>query len=177
MEIQVKLLRVLQSRIFQRIGETSDRHFEGKIIAATNRKLESELAGGRFRVDFYNRLCADVVHMPTLREALAGSPDELRSLVAVVARRIAGDEAECLAEEVVDWIRKELPADYAWPGNVHELEQCVRSILVQGRYTPRQGPVQDPAAAGIAPALLRGEASADDLLREHVTRGWARRGS
>jgi len=176
-EIQVKLLRVLQSRVFQRIGETQDRRFEGKIVAATNRELEVGLADGRFREDFYYRLCADVIRMPTLRQQLTGSPDELPSLVAVIARRIVGDEAEGLTREVVGWIRSELPADYAWPGNVRELEQCVRSILVQGRYEPSRRSVPEPAAAGIAPALLRGEASADDLLREYVTRVYARAGS
>lgn len=175
-QIQVKLLRVLQSRVFQRLGETADRRFEGKIIAATNRDLEAELAAGRFREDFYYRLCADVIRMPTLRDQLAGSDDELASLVAVMARRIVGDEAEGLTQETVDWIRRELPPDYAWPGNVRELEQCVRSILVQGRYVPRAvGPAD--SAHGIAEAILRGEASADDLLREYVTRVYARIGS
>ena len=59
--IQVKLLRVLQSRTFQRIGETKPRRFEGKVIAATNRDLDEEIGAGRFRSDLYYRLCADVV--------------------------------------------------------------------------------------------------------------------
>jgi transcriptional regulator with AAA-type ATPase domain len=175
--LQVKLLRVLQGRVYQRIGETKDRRFEGKIVAATNRDLDVEIEAGRFREDFYYRLCADVVRMPTLREQVAGSPDELRSLLAVIARRIAGEEAEVLTEEVLRWIHAELPQDYAWPGNVRELEQCVRSILVQGSYMPRKPPVPPLAAAGIAPTLLQGEANAEDLLRDYVTRVYAQKGS
>ena len=75
--IQVKLLRVLQTRTFQRIGETDERRFEGKIIAATNRNLDEELEGGDFRADFYYRLCADRVTTPTTPGgALAGGAAE-----------------------------------------------------------------------------------------------------
>ncbi|HET8577681.1 MAG TPA: sigma-54 factor interaction domain-containing protein, partial [Methylomirabilota bacterium] len=59
--IQVKLLRVLQSRTFQRLGDTRDRTFRGKIIAATNRDLKREILTGRFREDFYYRLCSDLI--------------------------------------------------------------------------------------------------------------------
>ncbi len=61
--IQVKLLRTLQSREFSRIGETQTRKFRGKIIAATNRNLAAEMQAGRFREDFYYRLCADMIEV------------------------------------------------------------------------------------------------------------------
>ena len=73
-EIQVKLLRVLQTRSFQRIGETRTRRFAGKIIAATNRDLAREMQAGSFREDFYYRLNSDWVRTPTLREQLADHP-------------------------------------------------------------------------------------------------------
>ena len=75
--IQVKLLRVLQSRRFQRLGETTDREFHGKIIAATNRDLAAAMREGQFREDFYYRLCADVIHTPSLREQLVDAPDDV----------------------------------------------------------------------------------------------------
>ncbi|MGH7286664.1 MAG: sigma 54-interacting transcriptional regulator, partial [Myxococcota bacterium] len=112
--IQVKLLRVLQTRTFQRIGETAERRFEGKIIAATHRDLTAQMRDGRFRPDLYYRLCADVVRTPTLREQLAGSRDELASLTLVLARRLVGpDEAARLADEVVSFVARELGLDYA----------------------------------------------------------------
>ena len=177
--IQVKLLRVLQSRTFQRIGETVERRFEGKIVAATNRDLDAGIADGRFREDLYYRLCANVIRMPTLRQQLAGDEDELAALVEVVSTRIAGEEGEGLAREVLAWIRGELPPDYAWPGNVRELEQCVRSILVQGTYVPprRTAGTEPRDAASIAPGLLACESSAEELLREYTTRVYARAGS
>ena len=178
--VQVKLLRVLQSRIYQRIGEIDERRFEGRIVAATNRDLDDELAAGRFREDLYYRLCADVIRMPTLRDRLSDSPDELESLVRVISARVAGEGAEDLVDEVVGWIRRELPPGYAWPGNVRELEQCVRSVLVQGRYEPRAAHRAVTAGAGsntIAAAILACEATADDLLREYVTRVYAKQGS
>src|SRR5262249_56406821 len=71
--VQVKLLRVLQSRTLQRLGETTPRRFEGKIIAATNRDLGAEIGRGHFREDFYYRLCADTIVTPSLYEQLAGA--------------------------------------------------------------------------------------------------------
>ena len=78
--IQVKLLRVLHSRQFQRLGDTKSRPFRGKIMAATNRDLPEQIAAGRFRRDFYYRICSDLIETPTLAEQL--SP---------VAGRLAGD--------------------------------------------------------------------------------------
>jgi transcriptional regulator with AAA-type ATPase domain len=178
--VQVKLLRVLQSRVFQRIGETQPRRFEGKIVAATNRDLEVEMGEGRFREDLFYRLCSDVIRMPTLREQIADSPEALRELTFVMAVRAAGvDEAEALARDTLAFIRSKMPADYAWPGNVRELEQCVRSVLVQGSYSPPRRGRDDPTTqtAGIRDALLSGEATADELLREYATRVYARVGS
>jgi transcriptional regulator with AAA-type ATPase domain len=174
--IQVKLLRVLQTRSFQRIGETGERLFRGKIIAATNRDLAEEMDAGRFRADLYYRLCADVIETPTLRAQLTDAPGELRNLVLVLARRIAGtDEAEALTEEVVTWVTQELGADYPWPGNVRELEQCVRNVLVHGRYLPPRGPRTKDE--DLATLLHEGRLSAEDLLRRYCTETYARTGS
>ena len=90
--IQVKLLRVLQTRTFQRLGDTADRTFAGKLIAATNRDLRQALAAGRFREDFYYRLCADLLVTPSLAERLRDTPGELRTLCRAIARRVAGDD-------------------------------------------------------------------------------------
>ena len=136
--IQVKLLRVLQSRGFQRLGESEPRRFAGRIVAATNRDLEAEIRTGRFREDFFFRLCGDQITAPALREQLADAPADLALLIGVIARRLVGDaEAPAVADEVLTWIQRELGADYAWPGNFRELEQCVRNILLRREYRPR----------------------------------------
>ncbi|HCF94240.1 MAG TPA: sigma-54-dependent Fis family transcriptional regulator, partial [Verrucomicrobia bacterium] len=165
--LQVKLLRVLQTRSFQRLGETNSRAFQGKIIAATNRNLAVELAENRFRHDFYYRLCSDVIQTPGLLEQLQDQPRQLDELVLFIARRELGqEEGDPLAEEACTWIRKHLPADYPWPGNVRELEQCVRNIMIRGSYTPpaiRPSRENDPMADTIA-QFRAGRLTAEDLL-------------
>jgi len=136
-ELQVKFLRVLQTRSFQRLGETKPRLFLGKIVAATHRDLDMGLAEGWFREDLYYRLCADRIQTPTLRERIVADPNELLLMVTVLSERIAGvDYGPALAKEVQTFVERELGADYAWPGNVRELEQCVRNVLVRKRYRP-----------------------------------------
>ena len=165
--IQVKLLRVLQTRTFQRLGDTATRTFRGKIIAATNRDLGQEMADGGFRKDFYYRLCSDIIQTPTLREQVAGSPRELRNLILFIAERVAGaEEAEAVAAEVYDWIREHLDDDYAWPGNFRELEQCVRNVLIRMDYRPPRANASRPAEQ-LAEDLQAGRMTAEELLRRY----------
>ena len=136
--IQVKLLRVLQSRTYSRLGESEEREFAGKIITATNRDLSAEIQRGHFRMDLYYRLCSDHVVTPSLRAQLDDHPEALDGLVHFLAERIAGDEADSIAVECCRWIREHLPAGYPWPGNIRELEQCVRNIMIRQEYIPQQ---------------------------------------
>jgi len=174
--IQVKLLRLLQTRTFQRLGETEDRTFEGKIVAATNRDVATELAEGRFREDFYYRLCSDIITTPSLSEQLADRPDDLGSLVSFIARRIVAEEAETLAPEVVQWIETHLGHDYPWPGNIRELEQCVRNVLIRRSYQPPT-PRSPSHAETLTEDLRQGDLTADELLRRYCTMVYARCGS
>lgn len=181
--IQVKLLRVLQTRVFQRIGDTEPRKFSGKIVAATNRDLVREMRAGRFREDFYYRLCADHVHTPALREILHESPDELTTLIRHIAARVAGlAEADALTIEATSVLQRSLPTDYAWPGNFRELEQAVRNILVHGDYVPESlsaatattSIVSNGDGHGspeeLAANLDAGKLTAEELLRRYVNR-------
>ncbi len=176
--VQVELLRVLENRSFQRLGETHERDFRGKIVAATNRDLDREMRAGRFREDLYYRLCADTVCTPSLAERLEDSPRELALLVRHMATRMVGaEEAEGLVEEVTEWVEQEMNP-YCWPGNVRELSQCVRNILIRRSYRP---PACEPAALGAVEELTRqtaaGELTADQLLSRYVTLVYARTGS
>jgi transcriptional regulator with AAA-type ATPase domain len=176
--IQVKLLRVLQSRTFQRLGDTRDRRFAGKLIAATNRDLAAEIQAGRFRADLYYRLCADLIETPSLAEQLADSPQERRALVRFLAQRIAGEpEADRLADETEQWIDAHLGPDYAWPGNVRELEQCVRNVMIRGEYRPPRPRAPKEATDDVTAAMLSGSLTADELLRRYCTLVYARTGS
>ncbi len=175
--LQVKLLRVLQTRSFQRVGDLGERDFRGKLVAATNRDLAEEIAAGRFREDLYYRLCADVIRTPTLREQIADSPGELPGLIGLLARRIVGEEdATELTREVARFVERHLGGDYPWPGNVRELEQCVRNVLVRGSYLPES--LRGRRAGGdLAAQLDAGELSADELVRRYCTLVYARTGS
>ena len=176
--IQVKLLRVLETRTFQRLGETALRRFHGKIIAATNRDLAAEMREGRFRQDFYYRLCSDMITTPSLKDQLADSPDDLHNLLLFIADRVAGDEAEPLAAEVEAWIDQHIGRDYDWPGNIRELEQCVRNVMIRGRYLPSaEGAVGGDWQQALIAELQTGALSADELLRLYCTIAYSRLGS
>jgi transcriptional regulator with AAA-type ATPase domain len=167
--IQVKLLRVLQTRRFQRLGDTAPRTFGGKIIAATNRDLAAEIRGGRFREDFYYRLCSDQVVTPSLRQQMDDTPEELPLLVSLIARRLLGDakEATRFADEAVAWIERNLGPAYAWPGNFRELEQCVRNLVVRQEYRPA-GPLAAAGAEDWNSLLNRGTLTAEEVLRRYT---------
>lgn len=173
--IQVKLLRVVQARVYTRLGETNERTFAGKIVAATNRDLAAEMQAGRFRQDLYYRLCSDRIQTPSLREQLDDRPEALNSLVELIAERVAGEESGPLAEETLEWIAHHLPADYPWPGNIRELEQCVRNVMIRQQYAPRTDP---PKPSKGVPEWLdgveRGELTADELVRRYCTATYAR---
>jgi DNA-binding NtrC family response regulator len=183
--IQVKLLRVIETRRFQRVGSTQAHSFAGKIIAATNRDLAEEMQAGRFRRDLYYRLCADQVETPSLAEQLADRPEDLAELVRFIAREILvgrtddldvgltvddrmAEEVERLTSEVVAWIDRALDRDYAWPGNFRELGQCVRNVMIRGSYRPPSASRARAGAWGPIDEMLhqvRGvEVTADELL-------------
>jgi transcriptional regulator with AAA-type ATPase domain len=165
-ELQVKFLRVLQTRAFARIGETKPRMFLGKLVAATHRDLDQGLQAGWFREDLYYRLCADRVQTPTLRARIEADPHELLLMVSVLSDRVAGAEfGPALAKEVLAWVEKELGPNYAWPGNVRELEQCVRNILVRKRYRPAQ---RSPETTTLNQSLLDSKLDSEALLDRYA---------
>jgi transcriptional regulator with PAS, ATPase and Fis domain len=176
--IQVKLLRVIETRRFSAVGDTEAREFHGKLIAATNRELPAEIRAGRFREDLYYRLCADLIRTPSLADQIRDSPRVLHELVHYMTLRTVGDEAERCLPEIEEWMAKNLPSDYAWPGNYRELEQCVRNVIIRGSYQPLE---QAPAAASRDEQFLArfhaGELSADELLSQYATRVYRMTGS
>ncbi len=176
--IQVKLLRVLESRRFQPLGSSDDLRFEGKIIAATNRDLGVEMREGRFREDLYYRLCADTVVAPSLRERLRDSPDELETLVLFLAERLVGEsEAPTLTREAVNWIDENLGPEYAWPGNVRELSHCVSNVMIHRDYRPASLPSPSAPREALAAEFISGQLPAGEILRRYCTLVYAETGS
>ena len=137
--VQIKLLGVLQERTFCAVGSHQQQRFQGRVIGATNQNLNSLRLAGRFRDDFYYRLCSDIIQVPPLRQRLQDDPVELTRLLTRTIERILGTSAPDLVESVRVTIHQTLPADYHWPGNVRELEQCVRRILLKQGYEGDSG--------------------------------------
>jgi transcriptional regulator with AAA-type ATPase domain len=176
--VQIKLLQVLQERTFTPVGSREKKRFSGRVIAATNRPLTDLRRQGRFREDFFYRLCSDVIEVPTLRQRLAESPVELEQLVQVLLERIAGERASVLVGQVMEALKHDLPADYAWPGNVRELEQAVRRILLTGRYKPEASAGEEADLEERFVARLReGRLSAEQLLSGYSALLYERLGS
>ena len=131
--VQIKLLRVLQERTFSPVGGHEASRFSGRVIAATNRRLDELRERGTFRDDFYYRLCSDVIVVPSLFERLREDAGELDLLLASILRHILGKDNSDVLSLVRRIIERDLGPDYTWPGNVRELEQCVRHILISER--------------------------------------------
>jgi len=176
-EVQVKLLRVLQSREFHRLGDTEPRSFGGKVVAATNRDLSREMATGRFREDLYYRLCSDIIHTPSLQAQVAGDVDELAHLVRVLVQRTLGSSDPAHFEEVMCGIEQGVGHDYAWPGNIRELEQCVRNLLIHGRYLPPAAPEQTGVLDPLFHSMRNAQATLDQVVAAYTTWVYTQQGS
>ena len=175
--IQAKLLRVLETRVFQRLGDLTAQRFAGRIVSATHRDLAAQIAAGTFRHDLYQRLCACSIRTPSLREQLDDAPDERRRLVRFIAGKVRARKAEALTDQVESWIDSNLPPDYAWPGNVRQLWQCVREIFVSGSYRPldlrgsAEGEDDDPVRS-----LREGTLTESEAMDRYITIVHARTG-
>ncbi|TAL86748.1 MAG: sigma-54-dependent Fis family transcriptional regulator [Rhodanobacter sp.] len=121
--MQVKLLRVLQERMFERVGGTRTQRCDVRIIAATHRNLEESIAAGRFREDLYYRISVFPLELPSLRERLEDVPVLVSEFNHRLSRRGLG---------VVRFSQAALQTlhGYAWPGNVRELSNLVERLAI-----------------------------------------------
>ena len=122
--LQVKLLRALQEREVTPIGSSVPVRFDARIIAATNKRLETEMAAGRFREDLYYRLNVVEIDVPPLRERREDIPVLVEHFISSSARR------QGIVEKEVSSAAKELFNNYDWPGNVRELEHVIERALI-----------------------------------------------
>jgi PAS domain S-box-containing protein len=124
-ETQVALLRVLQEREFERVGGTGVIRADVRVIAATNRDLEAEIAAGRFRSDLFYRLHVFPIEMPPLRERKEDIPLLVQYFLDRFARN-AGKSFETLSNRSLQLLQS-----YPWPGNIRELQNVIeRSVIV-----------------------------------------------
>ena len=166
--LQAKLLRFIQEKQFERVGETRTRSADVRIVAATIRDLEADVKAGRFREDLYFRLNVIELLVPPLRDR----PEDVLAL----ARRFVeffARQARRPVPQLSPEAERALLA-HAWPGNVRELRNAIERAVI---LTPAQvlGPEAFPAriAAEAGPAL-GGDVTLDELEREHILRVLAR---
>ena len=148
LDLQAKLLRVLQEGEFERVGDDATRRVNVRILAATNRDLMSEVAAGRFRADLFYRLSVFPVQVPPLRER--------REDVPLLAALFVGQACQRLHRPAPELPRQELErlAAYDWPGNIRELQHVVeRALILAGK-----GPVRFGVELSGAPAATPVEA-------------------
>jgi formate hydrogenlyase transcriptional activator len=171
LELQAKLLRVLQSGEFERLGNPRTISVDVRIIAATNRDLEQAVAEGRFRADLYFRLAVFPIAVPPLRERPEDIPPLVRSMVDQIARRM-GRRIDSVAESSLEQLQR-----YSWPGNIRELRNVVERavILADGQGLEIELPERHAKSTTTSFTL-------EDVERSHILRvleltGWRVRGA
>ncbi len=165
--LQAKLLRFVQDREFERVGEARTRKADVRVVAATNRPLEAEVAAGRFREDLFYRLNVVDVRVPALRER----PEDILPL----ARRFAAFFARSAKRPTPDLSPEAQAAltAYTWPGNVRELRNTVEHAVMlwpAPTIEPHAFPERIASRTTSPAPQVGGDCTVDDLEREHILR-------
>ena len=171
--IQVKLLRILQEREFERLGSNVTRHIDVRVIAATNQDLRAALEQGTFREDLYYRLNVVPLNIPPLRERKQDIPFLANHFVRTLA-----PETGCRVESISEAAMEKLMA-YHWPGNVRELENVIERSLVMCGGTQLDAPdvrledaprPRNHADSGFLPPGMSLDEYEQELIREALRR-------
>jgi two-component system, NtrC family, response regulator AlgB len=168
--LQPKLLRLLQEREYERVGETKTRRANVRVVAASNRNLEKAAEEGRFREDLFYRLNVISIQLPPLRNRPADlqaiADGFLRFFAAQCGKRLKG-----FSEDAVQALRQ-----YSWPGNVRELRNVIeRAVILAGseEITPADLPEklsQNAEGAGAHSVEVGARLSLEELEHEHISR-------
>jgi two-component system response regulator PilR (NtrC family) len=160
--LQVKLLRALQEKTIRRVGGTTDRKVDVRVLAATNRQLEQEVAAGRFREDLYYRINVIEILLPPLRER----PDDIPLLVAHFIEkydRELGRPIEGTSEAVMQRL-----IEYPFPGNVRELENVIERAVALSRGTVIELEALSPSLLNPARGAGRRRITAEGVDLDHL---------
>jgi NtrC-family two-component system response regulator AlgB len=166
-ELQAKLLRFLEERRFERVGDARTREVDARLVAATNRDLETEMRAGRFRADLFYRLAVIPVRLPPLRQRIEDLPTLVDHLLDGLAARLGRPRPT-----LEPGARAALAA-YAWPGNVRELANVLERALVLSRGASiaaeslPDAVLAPPRETGAAPAPAT-MLSLEEVERRHV---------
>ncbi|HEY7158764.1 MAG TPA: sigma-54 dependent transcriptional regulator [Gemmataceae bacterium] len=167
-KLQVKLLRVLQEKELERVGESRTIRVDTRVIAATNQFLEDEIAAGRFRDDLYYRLNVVAIELPPLRERREDIPALARFFLERHSEEHRRDPPE-LTPAVIDIL-----LDHDWPGNVRELENYMERAIVLAGGGPLTPNLLTPPGQGSRrwrSARARGGTDLQSLIQQLVAAG------
>ncbi len=169
--LQAKLLRVLESGEFERLGSPKTLYSDARIIAATNRVLEDEVRQGRFREDLWYRLKVFTVTLPPLRQRKADIPLLIKWFMDQLSRK--------MGKPVVDIPKHTLQAlqDYLWPGNVRELKNMVESALITARGNKMDFEIPQTSAHTISDFKTFEEMERDYILQVLKAKNWKVQGT
>ena len=161
LELQPKLLQVIQNGEFERLGSSDTIKVDVRIIAATNRNLEEEVRKGRFREDLWYRLNIFPITMPPLRDRLDDIPLLVDYYVDKISKRL-GKSIEMIPVSVMDSLQ-----NYYWPGNIRELENVLERAVISssGPKLRLVDELKKPHKD-----LMKSEHTLEDVEREHITR-------
>ena len=166
-QLQVKLLRVIETGVFRRVGGTADIHVNVRVIAATNRALESMMKDGQFREDLYYRLNVFSIHIPPMRERREDIPVLIEHFIknsSIAPRRNAR-----VSEEAMTVLCR-----YSWPGNARELENVIERALILCDESEIR-PEHLPMGVRAIPSFAHDEESGKLPTLEEVERRYIRR--
>jgi len=160
LELQAKLLRVLQEGEFERVGGTQTLKVNVRLVAATNRDLASAVAEGGFRADLFYRLNVFPIGIPPLRERVEDIPRLVRHFVMIYASKM-GKPIGTIGEQVMGKLTA-----YHWPGNVRELQNVIERAVIlatRGRIE-----LDDHLAAPVVDARPKAVATLEEIERDHI---------
>src|SRR5213083_317182 len=161
LELQPKLLRVLQEQEFERLGSTRTKRVDVRVVAATNRNLEEMVAAGTFRNDLYYRVNVFPITVPALRERAEDIPALVRYFVQKFARRMKKGIETIPADAMAALCR------YAWPGNVRELENAIERAVILTSGLALRVPASEFPTRVVPPS---GDGTLEATEREAVVR-------
>ena len=173
LEVQPKLLRLLQERTYERVGESKIHMADVRVIAATNRDLKQAVAAGAFREDLLYRLDVFSLRMPALRER----PNDILAIAESQLRQLSGQAGKSISG--FSEAARQLLQRYSWPGNIRELRNAIERaiILCAGDVLDvRDFPATLTEGAATTP-FLGGEYSTEEIEAEHIRQVLARKTS
>jgi transcriptional regulator with GAF, ATPase, and Fis domain len=166
LEAQAKLLRVLQEHEFERVGGARSLRADVRVIAATNRDLQAQIAAGDFRSDLYYRLNVFPIAMPPLRERRDDIPRLVQHFAAKAARKL-GKTLEGIAPAFI-----EQASAYDWPGNIRELENLIERAMIMSDGTRLDATelFSKASPSDKASPAAQADATLEEIERAHIRR-------